>query len=235
MNVWLEKIYNLLMLIFQKVSDKVVVEPDRPNAKYPRPDFVEVPGVKISTHGNYRTKTGKAEGLIVHYTVSGREASSAKSVLSYLARKGLGCMVMDAYGTIYVGDGFDFEKDVAWHAGSSAFGSKKGMSRYCMGMEICGWGRLTPESRKRAKTMRKSDGHHNIHKGDYEPYTKEQEEALVNFILWYKQINPDFNIDMVLGHDEVCVPNGRKTDPGASLSKSMPDFRAYLKNRLREV
>lgn len=233
MSEMLEKIYAILMKIFQMLSDKVVVEPERLPTTFPRPDIVSVKGIKIKTQGRYRTPSGKAKGLVVHYTVSGRSADNAKGVLKYLADNGLGCMVMDEDGIIYVAENFDFMHDVAWHAGSSSYGGLTGLSRYCLGMEICNWGKLTPESKKRAKTMRKSTGRDNIVAGEYEPYTAAQEEALIAFILWYAQQSPDFSIDFVIGHDE-CAP-GRKTDPGASLSMSMPEFRAHLKKRLAEV
>lgn len=234
MNLLLEKIYNILMQIFQIVSDKVVVkEPDRPSPTYPQPSVVPVKGVKFNTHGFYRTKTGYAKGLVVHYTVSGRTPENAVGVLKYLAKQGLGCMVMDEDGTIYVAENFDFEKHVAWHAGTSTWKGLTGMSQYCMGMEICCWGRLTPESKKRAKTMRRSGGSENIVAGEYEPYTVEQEEALIAFILWYAKKNPEFDVEYLIGHDE-CA-KGRKSDPGASLSMSMPTLRTLIKKRLAEL
>lgn len=229
----MESVIAFLKKIFFLFLDQVLKEPDRPTEKYPRPDIIKVKGAKYKTQGNYRTKSGMAKGLVVHYTVSGKSDDSARAVVKYLARKGLGCAVMDEHGTIYVAENFDIEKDVAWHAGSSSWQGHTGMSRYCIGMEICNWGRLTPESRKRVSKMRKANPRHNIKAGDYEPYTPAQEEALVNFILWYKQINPDFDVDFVIGHDE-CAPT-RKSDPGASLSKSMPEFREYLKKRLMEA
>lgn len=230
MNEMLEKIYNLLIKIFNLLSDKVVKEPERTGKGWVKPDFVVVKGVKFKTHGQYRTNSGKAKGLVVHYTVSGSEATNAQGVVKYLSSKGLGCMVMDAYGTIYIPEGFDVEKSVAYHAGTSSWQGASGISRYCMGMEICNWGLLNATSKKKVKKLRKSSGKHNIKAGEYEPYTPEQEEALVNFILWQKDSNPEFKIDWVVGHDEIAPT--RKQDPGASLSMSMPEFREYLNRRV---
>lgn len=231
MNIVLQKIYDFLAKIFLSFLDKVVVvEPDRPEQKYPMPEIVKVKGVKFKTHGRFRTRTGKAKGVLVHYTVSGRSANSAIGVLKYLASRGLGCPVMDEDGIIYVPENFDLLTDVAWHAGKSSWKGHSGMSQYLIGMEICCWGRLTPESKKRVTKLRRSPGRHNIAAGEYEPYTEAQEKALIGFILWLSKASPDFDLDFVCGHDEVSP--GRKTDPGASLSKSMPELREYIASRL---
>lgn len=230
MNIWFKSLVRYIINFLQSLVDTVVKEPDRPSSTYPKPDIVKVKGAIVKKRGTYRTKNGMARGLVVHYTVSNRSESSARAVLKYLCTRGLGCMVMDEDGIIYVPENFDLMKDVAYHAGKSTWQGKSGMSLYCLGMEICCWGRLTPESKKFAKTMRRSGRKQNIAPGDYEPYTKEQEESLVSFILWYAQQNPDFDIDWVVGHDEISP--GRKTDPGASLSKTMPELREYLKSRL---
>lgn len=233
MNIIIQSIWDFIRSVFLRlVKDKVITEPDRPTQKYPTPNFVVVPGVRFNKQGRFRTRSGKAKGVLVHYTVSGREARNAEGVLRYLAKRGLGCPVMDAYGTIYIPEGFDPLTDVAWHAGKSHYGGLSGMSRYLVGMEICNWGRLTPESKKRVSKMRRSPGKHNIVAGEYEPFTKEQEEALTGFILWVSKMSPDFDVNFVVGHDEVSP--GRKTDPGASLSMSMPEYREYLKRRLME-
>lgn len=231
MNLFFKSLYNSIALLFRKTSDIVVKEPERIGEKYPKPDFVVVKGTKYKTHGKYRTKTRNAKGLVVHYTVSGGSSNSAVSILKYLARKGYGAMVLDEDGTIYVPENFNFQTDVAWHAGKSAYKDLNGMSRYLMGMEICNWGRLTKSSKKRVTKMRASEGVANVVAGEYEPYTAAQEEALIDFCLWQKQVNPEFDFDFVVGHDEVCVPKGRKTDPGASLSMTMPKFRLLLRSK----
>jgi len=203
------------------------IEPERPSeapvdSAYDIPAIVRVPGVKFATHGSYRTDSGRAKGLIVHYTVSGRTARSAKGVLNYLARKGLGCMVMDEDGIIYIPENFNLERDVAWHAGKSEWRGVTGLSRYAMGMEICCWGKDS-----KVGPFRDSTGEKNIKKGKYQAYTSAQELSLKNFCKWQLAVNPAFDVDWVAGHDEVA-PN-RKQDPGASLSMPMDEFRASLR------
>jgi N-acetylmuramoyl-L-alanine amidase len=229
--------------IAQAKADSItqdIDEPERPNTtpkdiedreKYIIPEIVTVPGVRFKERGPYKTKTGQAMGLVVHYTVSGRTKNSAKAVLNSLAKRNLGCMVMDEDGVIYVPEKFDLKNDVAYHAGTSSWKGKSGISFYCMGMEICCWGKLDKTTKKYvdARDIRTSKGEDNIKSGEYQKYvTPAQEEALLNFILWQLDTNPEFKIEWVVGHDEVAP--SRKSDPGASLSKSMPKYREMLKN-----
>jgi len=229
MKKMIEAIIETLKQILGMIDEK---EPDRPNKKYTEPEFVVVKGVKFKTHGVYKTSSGQAEGLIVHYTVSNRSRSSAIGVLKYLARKGLGCMVMDEDGIIYVAENVNIFKSVAWHAGTSRWKGKTGLSRYCMGIEICNWGKLDSRTKKLVPKPRKSINKDNIKAGDYQPYTKEQELSLTNLVLWCLENNSEFKIDMVLGHDEIAP--SRKSDPGASLSMSMPKFRTYMKGLVKK-
>jgi len=77
------------------------------------------------------------------------------------------------------------------------------------------------------KEARYSDKKDNIKKGWYHIYSPEQEEALIELLIWLKRNNPDvFQFKNVAGHDEVA-PN-RKSDPGASLTMTMPEFRKLL-------
>lgn len=202
-------------------------EPERhsvaPVLKYTMPTIVRVPGVKYKVVGKYKTKTKQAKGLVVHYTVSGRTAQAAKNVVAYMARNGLGCMVMDENGIIYVPENFNLQTDVAYHAGKSSWRGLSGMSYYCMGMEICCWGKGAKVGPFRT-VAKKTD---NRQKGTYQTYTAAQEKSLENFILWQLDVNPEFDINFVAGHDEIAPL--RKSDPGGSLSVGMPAFRGKFK------
>lgn len=81
--------------------------------------------------------------------------------------------------------------------------------------------------------------------GYYHQFNAKQEEALLNLLMWLKHNNPDvFRFDYVLGHDEIATLSGpgtagektlgRKQDPGASLSMTMPDYRQMLFARYAE-
>jgi N-acetyl-anhydromuramyl-L-alanine amidase AmpD len=214
------------------ITSDVVLEPDRDSSKpitdYEVPTFKYLDDVFLNTQGRYQTPSGTAKGLVVHYTVSGRSPQSAENVLKYLARKGLGCMVMDEDGVIYCAGNQDWSSDVAWHAGKSAWGGVTGLSRYCMGMEICNWG--TAVERTGTNDVRViTDKKDNQFAGSYQKYTEAQEKALIGFISHCLATMPDFDIDWLVGHDEIATPHGRKTDPGGSLSMTMPELRAMFK------
>lgn len=202
-------------------------EPERasvaPKLNYTMPTIVRVPGVKFKTHGKYRTKTGNAKGLVVHYTVSGRTAKNARGVLAYLAKNGLGCMVMDEDGIIYIPENFNLQTDVAYHAGKSSWKGLSGMSYYCMGMEMCCWGKGSKVGPFRV--IKKQTDNRKV--GTYQAYTAAQEKSLENFVLWQLDVNPEFDINFVAGHDEIAPL--RKSDPGGSLSVGMPAFRGKFK------
>ncbi len=100
-----------------------------------------------------------------------------------------------------------------------------GMSRYCAGIEICSWGK-----RDEQPGDRYTAGVANQQAGFYQPYTPQQEQSLTRLIEWLKFECPEFDIEWVLGHDEVSP--GRKNDPGASLSMTMPAYRKHLKAEL---
>ncbi len=213
------------------------IEPDRPDNPMPEdylsgieePEFVIVKGVKFKERGFYKTPSGKFSGLVVHYTVSGRKASNARNVVSWIASQGWGCMVMDEDGKIYIPEGFDIFSDWNYHAGVSKWGALSNVSNHFAGMEICCWGMNAKEG-----PYRESKGEANIVAGRYQTYTDAQEKALTNFILWARTKNPEFKLENVVGHDELRAAAGKKgdkQDPGASLSMTMPSYRSLLEQK----
>ena len=214
-----------------------VEEPERPSEPitgngYTIPTIKELPSdIRFDNQGNYRTPTGFAKGLIVHYTVGWRTPQGAINTARYLASKGLGCLVMDEEGTIWVPQNWNWQKQWDDNAGVSSWRGVSSISRYCYGMEICCWGKLSDKSKPHAGTTRISGAKDNIKAGEYEAYTPEQEESLINFCLWQLDTNPEFSIDWIVGHDEIAPT--RKSDPGASLSLTMPAFRNMLSAKLK--
>jgi N-acetyl-anhydromuramyl-L-alanine amidase AmpD len=209
-------------------------EPDRPDmpppqeeeVKYTVPTIVRVPGFKFKKRGQFKTATGNAKGVVVHYTVSGNEPKNARGVISWLSQTNLGCLVMDKDGIIYAPEDYDFQKDVVFHAGQSSWQGMSNMSYYYIGMEICCWG-----LNSKVGPFRESKGEANIKPGKYQMYTEAQEKSLTNFILWQMHVNPEFKSVMdIVGHDEIAPT--RKQDPGASLSMTMPKYREYIKSLL---
>ena len=221
-------------LIAEAKALSITSEPDRPSQaapvlvetsstkNYTIPKIEVVPGVRYKSPGKFRTKSGKNKGVVVHYTVSGRSPKNAQGVVGYLAKEGLGCMVMDENGTIHIPQGFDIDETVAYHAGKSEWKGSTSISMLCAGMEICGWGKDS-----KVGPYRSSESKANIKKGKYQTYTEAQEKALINYCLWQLDVNPEFSIDWIVGHDEIAP--SRKSDPGASLSMTMPELRAKIK------
>lgn len=220
------------------IGAESAVETDRPTVtppaieepKFTEPAIVYVKGVKFDDDGDYQTRSKNFSGLVVHHTVSGRTAASAKAVLSWLASKKWGCMVMDENGVIYVPEGWDFFKKRNDHAGTSEWDGMTSVSRYFAGMEICNWG-LEQGKGGTYRNVTTKQGY--VVAGNYQAFTEAQEKALINFILWAKSKNPEFNLDNVVGHDELRREAGKlgdKQDPGGSLSMTMPALRSHVKS-----
>ena len=235
---------NELGRIQREIRERTLIEvnrlTERPavNGLYDVPEIIEL-NIELKTHGKYLTETGQAKGLVVHFT-AGRFAEGrqdAFNTLSYLAKQGLGCLVLDIDGKLYKAKNQALT-EISFHAGESAYLGHKGMSRYCLGIEICNAGKLeddfkpwyggpaVPEDERREVTEQTA----NQKPGIYHKFSAAQEKTLIGFVLWQLDVNPEFSIDFVIGHDE-CAPE-RKNDPGASLSMTMPDFRAMIKTRI---
>ncbi len=214
-----------------EVDRPTVTPPNVVAPKFEEPNFVVVKGVRFKNQKNYNTASKKFEGLVVHYTVSGRTASSAKAVLQWLSDSNLGCMVMDENGLIYIPEGFDIFKHYSSHAGVSKWAGRSSVSQYFAGMEICCWGLAQGKGGTYRKVTTKQ-GY--VVAGNYQAFTEAQEKSLINFILWAKSKNPEFNLDNVVGHDELRREAGKlgdKADAGGSLSLPMPKYREYIKSQ----
>lgn len=228
--------------LYIKVSD-IETEIERDNITPPIEDTAPDDELQIvyvdtvwQTKGAFRTKSKKPSGLCIHYTVSGNSKQHAINVAKYFSTtpKVLGyqvaCPIMDKDGIIYIPKTWDIFGD--WHnnIGPSKHGNLSGLSQYFLGLEICSWGRLddqpnrgVPENEKR--TVAKKD---NMAQGTYQIFTKAQEKALVLLIKKMLKECPEFKIENIVGHDSCATPQGRKQDPGGSLSRTIPEFRAYV-------
>lgn len=204
------------------------IVPEINDGDFHEPKFVEVPGVSFK---KWKYKNGTFDVLLWHYTVTKSDAKTAVGVLKGLAKRGLGCMVMDEDGVIYIPKGFNIFTDAAAHAGLSKWNGFSGLNSYAAGIEVCNYGKLDSKTKKLARGVRASKGEANIIKGEYEPYTAKQESELFNFAKWAKSKNPRLKFENLCGHDEARALAGQpggKSDPGASLSMTMPKARALL-------
>lgn len=222
----LDQMQILSDLLGEPMPDKYKTEePERPNVAIKTPEFVVVKGVSFKNRGKYKTTSGMFKGLTVHYTVSG---DSPKGVIGWLAEQGYGCMTMGYDGKIYIPENFDPLTHWGYHSGVSSWKGFSSVSDRFAGMEICNWGLNSKVGPYRTVTTK--EGY--IVAGKYQAYTPEQEAALINFCLWAKLNNKEFDFDFVAGHDELRKDAGKlgdKQDPGGSLSVPMPKFRELLK------
>lgn len=209
--------------------------------------FAKVVSPHMRTRGKY--KAGYPVGAVVHFTAG---SGYGPSTVDYGRNNGYAFLVIQKDGKLYQAHPVS---EWGYHAGESAWkrGLKPlvgGVSDDLIGIEIISAGRVTKIDENKFKTwfgtyltrdqVRYTPGKENQCEGWYEKYTPEQEKTLLEVLLWMKAQAPDtFDLDLVLGHDEVAGPLGigrwRKNDPGAALSMTMSEFRKLLKKKYEEV
>lgn len=240
------------MSIFRKNTVKLeveAVEPERVSKAtqgqkllwYPEA-VIEPEGAKMITRGTYRK--GYPEGCVVHWTSGWSEGKGATPrehatrAAKYGVKTGMCYFLIDREGVVYQCAPLD---KWGYHAGTSSH-PKLGtsVSRYLVGIEVMASGTMKKQGDKwvswfghavgdsEVRTSPKKD---NIAAGTYHKFTVAQEGALKDLILWLKRNNPNvFDLDLVVGHDTIAA--GRKVDPGAALSMSIPEFVDYLKKHV---
>jgi len=188
---------------------------------------------------------GGPRGAVIHFTAG----QSAFSALDTGKKNGHYFMSIERNGQWHIPTGFSIDS-WGYHCGESKWpdhelGGFLDCNRELMGIELVAGGRLTLknghwetwfEKRIPIDQTRYVETTANIKGGTYHIFTPEQEKSLIDLLMFLKNNNPDrFNFDFVLGHDEVSGPQGlgywRKTDPGAALSMTMPEFRKLLKKK----
>lgn len=137
-----------------------------------------------------------------------------------------------------IGQNFSLDR-WGYHAGKSKWPILgTGVSKQLVGIEVCCPGTLDHNGeawfgvRYGSEDYRRVKSSGNVRAGVYHRFTQHQERALERLLIWLKTNNPSvFQLDLVLGHDEVSP--GRKNDPGGSLSCTMPEFRRKLEQGLK--
>lgn len=184
-------------------------------------------------------------GAIIHYTASRASSEDdALRVFSDLSKRGIKAVTIGPTGRCY----FPSDWDTRWgpHAGQSyhpVLGEY--VSKFTIGFEVVCEGKLEFKDGKyyswfgsvvpkeRVNSYSKRVG--NIHVGHYAAFTPAQIERLIELLLGLKQKHKQFDLNLVLGHDEVALPPGRKIDPGGSLGMTMQEFRDLLKTRYSTI
>ncbi|MEY2702685.1 MAG: hypothetical protein RLY43_1321 [Bacteroidota bacterium] len=204
------------------------------------PDAI-IPLKTMHTLGYYQLNYPR--GAVIHFT-AGNEDDSGENSYEIGRKNKHTYFVISSKGKVW--QGFPLNR-FGSHAGKSYYPSiGSSVSQHLVGIEICCAGKLEYKSHKYrswfGKIFQKEqvrsvvENKDNWIIGHFHKYAVEQEIALYNLILWLWKNNPNtFNIDKVLGHDEVCAPKGRKNDPGASLSVTMPAWRANFKELTKSM
>ena len=202
-----------------------------------RVPFAKQYGKESHTRGKY--SNGYPVGAIVHFT-AGSQNQKGEDAMDYQVKKGCTYFFIDKDGQIW--QNFPLNEH-GYHSGESGW---KGLNGYVsdelVGIEIACAGQLDSKNKSwfgatiPQDQVRKVPGLANMEEGNYQKYTPAQEASLIRLLLWLKSNNPEvFNLDYVLGHDEVSGPAGigfrRKNDPGGSLSCTMPQLRDKLKEQ----
>lgn len=152
--------------------------------------------------------------IIIHYTVG----STANSSAEYLARddvKASAHLVIGRDGTIYQLVPFNI---IAWHAGDSSYGNRTGFNKYSIGIELDNAGPLTKTGNSFISTFGKaypeSEAILAKHRNEtteryWHTFTEIQIQTCIDIC---NALISKYNIQYILGHEEICP--GRKTDPG---------------------
>ena len=166
---------------------------------------------KMKTHGEY--STGYPKGAVVHFTAGRSEngLTDAKGIIDYGIQMGFAYLAIAKDGQVVQAHPIN---EWGYHAGESKwkglFGS---VSDDLIGIEICNAGKVEKIDSNKFKTwfgtyldasqvryVTESD--YGCPTGYYQKYTIEQENALINLLVWLKKNDKtgSFKIDYILGH-----------------------------------
>ncbi len=157
---------------------------------------------------------GQPDSIIIHYT-AGRDAISSAEYLCKDDVKASAHLVIGRKGEIYQLVGFN---TVAWHAGESQYGGRTGFNKYSIGIELDNAGQLKQAGTEFVswfgQKYQQNEAVYATHRNEQQPswwqtYTPEQIEACRQVC---DRLIKEYNIKMILGHEEIAP--GRKQDPG---------------------
>lgn len=152
--------------------------------------------------------------IVIHYT-AGSSAESSVSTLTNPNVKASAHLVIGRDGAISQLVPFD---TIAWHAGESAWGDRRGLNQYAIGIELDNAGRLTKSGSKYSswfgRTYSEDDVIEAVHRNEEEPsfWHRYTEEQITKTYEVCQLLIDQYNIKTILGHEEISP--GRKSDPG---------------------
>jgi len=161
----------------------------------------------------------KPLGITLHYTAS----KSTSGTIRALAESGL------KYHALISEDGRLIQTaslwHKTWHAGKAEWnGNSPNQTHW--GIGVLNWGRLDDRSRAWPGNVVPTDQTRYRNGFLWEKATEAQEACLMLFIRW--AVSRGIDPAQICGHDECCIPPGRKTDPGGIFSFSMDELRNHF-------
>lgn len=187
---------------------------------------------KVKNNKSYEASGGRLDTLIIHYT-AGRSAETSAKFLARPDVRASAHLVIGRDGIIYQLVPFD---TVAWHAGVSQYGGRKGFNKYSIGIELDNAGPLLKTGSMYqawfGTKYPESDVIRATHKNESTPrywhtYTEEQLLTLTEIS---QLLVRKYDLNEVLGHDDISP--GRKQDPGPAFD--MNRFRRNILGQNRE-
>jgi N-acetylmuramoyl-L-alanine amidase len=164
--------------------------------------------------------------LCIHYTAND-SYTGAISTLTTPANKVSAHFVLSKKGELTQLCQLDKK---AWHIGTSEWKGLTGLNAYAFGIEICNFGPLTLKNEKYYSWNGKEVSGLDVFKdtkGKYwNTYTPDQLKVVWELA---KTLVDHYNLIDVIGHEDVCMPRGRKQDP--SVAFPMKELRKFLFNR----
>jgi N-acetyl-anhydromuramyl-L-alanine amidase AmpD len=161
-------------------------------------------------------------GITVHYAA---DRDVARTVAS-LVKGGLGYhYLINRNGTIFK---LAEDSQMLYHAGNAAWRGKY-PNRHHVAICLMSWGKLTIRDGKFFAWNGTELPVEEVRtRGDltWDKATLAQEQALMDLLETYvkKGVDPED----ICGHDECCIPKGRKIDPGGTLSLPVAEIRRLL-------
>ena len=134
---------------------------------------------------NHNSRSGAPIDCIVIHDTECDTATAALSWFESPQSQVSAHYVIDRDGTIYRCVADELR---AWHAGSSEFEGRRDVNDFSLGIELVGFATGT--------------------------YTDAQIDALVEFCVDLCLRYPAITVARIVGHSDIALPPGRKTDPG---------------------
>lgn len=173
--------------------------------------------------------SGKPQGVTIHYTAD----RNLERVRQHGVRSKIGYhLLIDRDGYIHQTCFLDRRVN---HAGSATWRGKS-PNRHHIAVSLLSWGTIEKEETKFKSWSGVEvpmDDIVEIRGAYWDTFTDKQENSLLNILFYFIAMGIDPKD--VCGHDECCLPPGRKVDPGGCLSTGMAKLRAILGGGNRKV